>query len=183
MHRSLPAAVAFLGLASGCLTTGGSASVTEQPGRLVDRVVGWSFAVPDGWSTGARVYSTAFATGSRCRSAFVVDRRPPGESGPGPSISRSFVQVCARPSDGRTLRAYLIATYGGGFAAQFELVRIDRRPAFRTRRSQPALVFAQTRDHRIQLASSVTPVPEDRDRRLAQVDRVLDSFRLGIRAD
>ena len=154
--------------------------MTEQPERLVDRVVGWSLVVPEGWSTGGRVYATAFARGGRCRSAFVLDRRTPGESGPGPSISRSFAQVCARPSDGQTLRAYLIATYGGGFAAQFEPVRIDGRRAFRTRRSQPALVFVQTRDHRLQLASSVTPFPEDRERRRAQVDRALDSLRLGI---
>ena len=181
MHRSLlPAAAALFGLASGCFAGGGSASVTVQPGRLADRVVGWSLAVPDGWSTGGRVYATAFASGSRCRSAFVLDRRPPSESGPGPSVSRSFVQVCARLADGRSLRAYLVATYGGGFATQFEPVRIDRRPAFRTRRSQPALVFVQTRDHRLQLASSVTPFPEDRDRRRAQVDRVLESFRIGI---
>lgn len=183
MHRSLlPAAVALFGLASGCFVGGGSASVTEQPERLADRVVGWSFAVPDGWSTGTRVHATAFASGSRCRSAFVLDRRPPGESGPGPSVSRSFVQVCARPADGRSLRAYLVAVYDAGFTAQFEPVRIDRRPAFRTKHSQPALVFLQTRNHRLQLALSVTPFPEERDRRRAQVDRILESFRLGTRA-
>jgi hypothetical protein len=182
LHRSLlPAAIALFGLASGCFAGGGSASVTSQPGRLADRVVGWSLAVPEGWSTGGRVYATAFASAGRCRSAFVLDRRSPGESGPGPSVSRSFVQVCARPADGRSLRAFLVATYGDGFTAQFEPVRIDRQPAFRTRHSQSALVFVQTRDHRLQLASSVTPFPEDRDRRRAQVDRVLESFRLGTR--
>ena len=182
MHRSLlPAAFALFGLASGCFAGGGSASVTAQPGRLADPVVGWSFAVPDDWSIGTRVYATAFAAGSRCRSAYALDRRPAGESGPGPSISRSFAQVCARPADGRTLRAFLAATYGDGFSGQFEAVRIDRRPAFRTRHSQPALVFLQTRDHRLQLASSVTPFPEDRDRRRAQVERVLASFRLATR--
>jgi hypothetical protein len=152
--------------------------VTAQPGRLADPVVGWSLAVPDGWRIGGRVNATAFATGSRCRSAFVLDRRPSGESGPGPSISRSFTQVCARPADGRTLREFLATTYGDGFIAQFEPVRIGHRAAFRTRHSQPALVFLQTRDHRLQLASSVTPFPEDRDRRRAQVDRALASFRL-----
>jgi len=155
--------------------------VTVQPDRLGDRVVGWSFAVPDGWSTGARVYATAFATGARCRSAFVVDRRPPSESGPGPSVSRSFAQVCARPADGRSLRAYLTAAYGTDFAAQFEPILIDRQSAFRTRRSRPALVFVQTRDHRLQIASSVTPFAENRDRRRAEVDRVLESFRLANR--
>jgi hypothetical protein len=181
VRRSLvPAATLFaLVSTSACLAGGGVASTDATPPRLGDSVVGWSVTVPAGWRTGRRVVSTAFAGGARCRSVFALDRVDGEGIGPGPGVSRSFVQVCARPlADGRTLAAYLAATYGDSFSSQFERTRLGGHTAYRARRSTPGLVWLQTDRHRIQLASAVTNDPVRRGGRRAEVDRILRSFRL-----
>jgi hypothetical protein len=176
MTRSLfPAALIGLAVAAGCIAgPGGSA---EPRPRLSDPAAGWSVAVPAGWRTGGAVVATAFARGARCRSTFVDDRVDAG--GPGPSVSRSFVQICTRPlRDERTLRSFLASTYGVGFDAQFAPVTMARRPAYRTRRSDPELAFLQTGSHRLQLASSAARDEAHRTRRRAQVAAALRSLRV-----
>jgi hypothetical protein len=175
MGRSLfPAALIGLVVAAGCMASpGGSA---EPRPRLADPDAGWSVLVPAGWRTGGTVVATAFARGARCRSTFVDDRVDAG--GPGPSTSRSLVQICARPArDGRTLASFLRATYGAGLDTRFAPASIAGRPAYRTRRSDPELVFLQTGSHRLQLASSATRDEAHRLRRRGQVDAVLRSLR------
>jgi hypothetical protein len=170
-----PAALIGLVVATGCFADPGS-STAGQP-RLADPVVGWSIAVPVGWKTAGTVVATAFARDARCRSTFVDDRSDSG--GPGPSVSRSFVQICARPiRDGRTLRSFLTATYGAAFGARFAADALAGRPAYRTRRSDPELAFLQTGSHRLQLASSASKDEPLRARRRAQVDAVLRSLRV-----
>jgi hypothetical protein len=101
------------------------------------------------------------------------------EGGPGPSTSRSFVQICARPlRDRRTLRSFLAATYGAGFGAQFAQGTLGGRPTYRTRRSDPELAFVQTGSHRLQLAFSAATDEAHGARRRAQVDAVLRSLRV-----
>lgn len=175
MRRSLlSAAAALFALAGGCLATNGEAA---SPPRLADRSAGWSLEVPAGWKKGGAVAATAFARGARCRSASVVDRLDSG--GPGPSEARSFVQVCARAAqDGRTLAAFLSSTYGTALPAQLAPTTFAGRTAYRSRRSDPELVFVQTRSHRLQLAISTTSDPARRAQRQAQVDRALRSFQL-----
>ena len=170
----LSAAIGASALASGCLAGAGEAAA---PPRLEDERVGWSVAVPTGWRVGRAVAATAFAAGARCRSTYIVDRAEPG--GPGPSVSRSFVQVCARPiRDGRTIRSFIAATYGTAADAQFAPATFGGHHAYRSRRSDPALVFLQTSVHRIQVATSVTRDPARRELRRAQADRILRSFEL-----
>jgi hypothetical protein len=175
MRRSLfPAALTSLAVATGCFASSGDSAA---PPRLADPVAGWSVVVPSGWRTGGAVVATAFARGARCRSTSIVDRVDAG--GPGPSVSRSFVQICTRPvTDGRTLTSFLAATYGPGFAVQFAPAAIGGRLAYRSRRSDPELAFLQTRSHRLQLASSATREQELRERRRAQVAEVLRSLRV-----
>jgi hypothetical protein len=181
VRRSLVTAATLFALVStsACLAGGGAASTATTPPRLRDPVVGWSVVVPAGWHTGPRVIATAFATGARCRSVSAVDRVGDEGMGPGPGVSRSFVQICARAlTDGRTLSGYLAATYGDTFASQFEPTRLGGHAAFRAHRSSPRLVWLQTDRHRIQLASAVTSDPERRGGRRAEVDRILRSFRV-----
>jgi hypothetical protein len=175
MTRSLfPAALIGL-LLTGCFADAGGTTAREP--RLSDQVAGWSVAVPEGWRTGGTVVATAFAQDARCRSTFVTDRAETG--GPGPSVSRSFVQICARPvRDGRTLRSFLAATYGAGFGARFAPDTLGGRPAYRTRRSDPELAFVQTGSHRLQLASSAAKDEAHRTRRRAQIAAVLRSLRV-----
>jgi hypothetical protein len=175
MTRSLfPAALIGLVVAAGCMADPGGS--TERTPRLADPAAGWSVAVPAGWQTGGTVVATAFARGARCRSTFVDDRMDAG--GPGPSVSRSFVQICSRPlRDGRTLRSFLATTYGD-FGAQFVPDALAGRPAFRTRRSDPELAFLQTGSHRLQLASSAVRDEAQRAQRRAQVAAVLRSLRV-----
>jgi hypothetical protein len=176
MARSLfPAALIGLVVAAGCMADpGGSAEPTP---RLSDPAAGWSVMVPPGWRTVGAVVATAFARGARCRSAFVDDRVDAG--GPGPSVSRSFVQICSRRlRDGRTLRSFLAATYGDDFGARFAPDALAGRPAFRTRRSDPELAFLQTGSHRLQLASTAARDEAHRARRRAQVAAVLRSLRV-----
>jgi hypothetical protein len=181
VRRSLVPAATLSAIVSlsACFAGGGAASTESPAPRLGDSLVGWSVTLPPGWRTGRRVVSTAFAAGARCRSVFAVDRVGDEGIGPGPGVSRSFVQICARPlTDGRTLSGYLAATYGDAFASQFEPTRLGGHPAYRARRSSPRLVWLQTDRHRIQLASAVTNDPERRGGRRAEVDRILRSFRL-----
>ena len=152
----------------------------DLPKRLTDTTAGWSLHYPSAWSARERVAATAFAAGARCRSAVVVDGPTGDSTGPVGAELRTFVQVCARRRNDRlTLERFLGETYGSAFAAQLEQTRLGGRPAFRTRRSTPALVFVQTGGFRIQLASSVSTEPRLRDRRRSEVSAVLRSFRVG----
>jgi hypothetical protein len=169
-----------IGTCPACTSVERDEGTPALPRKLADTTVGWSLRYPGAWSARGRVAATAFAAGARCRSAIVVDDPSAGATGPVGTELRTFVQVCARRrTDRLTLERSLRETYGSAFAAQFEETRLGGRPAFRTRRSTPALVFVQTGGFRIQLASSVSTESRLRAKRRSEVAAVLRSFELG----
>ena len=168
-----------VGTCPACTSADRADGTPGLPKRLADTTVGWSLRYPSAWSARGRVAASAFAVGARCRSVVVVDDPSAGTTGPVGTELRTFVQVCARPrTDRLALERFLRETYGSAFAAQFEETRLGGRPAFRTRRSTPVLVFVQTDRFRIQLASSVSTGSRLRTRRRSEVAAVLRSFEL-----
>jgi hypothetical protein len=120
--------------------------------------------------------ATAFANGATCGSAAIVDRAPPSLSGPGPSVEQSFVQVCWRPLDGRTLAQFMAATYGS--AGGFEATTLAGKPAFVSRAGTSATYFVDTSSRRYQVATAVVASAELQPRRLAEVEQILASLSL-----
>ena len=136
----------------------------------------FSVTYPPGWGPSGQVQATAFASGATCRSALIVDRAPPAASGPGASIEQSYVQLCWKAREGRTLAEFMAATYGsvGGFST----TTLAGRPAFASRSGTTATFFVDTSARRYQVVTAVNASTDLTPTRMAEVERILSSLSL-----
>jgi hypothetical protein len=161
-------------------TTGGSSPASTAPTGGTqpppDSPGGFSVEYPEGWGPGGQVQATAFAGGATCGSALIVDRALPADSGPGASIEQSFVQVCWRGLENKTLAQFMAATYGS--AGGFQPTTLAGRPAFVSRAGTSSTFFVDTSTNRYQVVTGVAASDQLRATRLAQVERILASLSL-----
>lgn len=151
-----------------------TSSIPSQEG-LIEHPSGAVFLRPRGWSESGAVVATAFSAGADCRSAHVIDRLPPSDSGPAPSIEQSMVQVCARPAESQSLRSFLEATYGSGIPGFVETA-IGGRDAYRSGEIPDWVIFVQTEATRYQIVTSVFAATELEAARTADVLSIIESF-------
>jgi len=146
--------------------------------RLEDRQVGYALRYPSDWSIGGQVAATEFATGSRCRSARVVDFEPAPGSGPGAQVRHSFVQVCAKSIEGgESLEDFMRHIYGASLARTFDMADFNGLSAYQAReQTPPRMIFTEIKNYRIQIYSSVVADLEKYLTRRAQVEHILASF-------
>lgn len=131
---------------------------------------------PPGWGPSGQVLATAFANGATCGSALIVDRALPADAGPGASIEQSFVQVCWKGLDGKTLAEFMAATYGPN--SGFQATTLAGRPAQVSRAGTSSTFFVDTSTRRYQVTAAVAASAELRPTRQAQVERILASLSL-----
>ncbi len=167
---------------SSAVTTAPRGPVPTQPGSTspaaeVPRDMppeGFSLRHPEGWGAAGLVQATAFAAGATCSSSLIVDRAPPPDAGLGASVEQSFVQVCWKGQEGKSLAEFMAATYGGG--GGFQPTTLAGRPALVSRAGTSATYFVDTRSRRYQVVTGVAASEGLRATRLAQVDQVLGSL-------
>lgn len=136
----------------------------------------FSVDYPTGWGPAGQVLATAFANGATCGSALIVDRAEPAGSGPGPSVEQSFVQLCWKGLEGKTLAEFMAATYGAN--SGFQATTLAGRPAQVSRSGTSATYFVDTSTRRYQVTTGVTAPEALRATRQAQVEHVLASLTL-----
>jgi hypothetical protein len=159
-------------------TTGRNPGVTSttaanpRPGATGD----FSVDYPTGWGPSGQVLATAFAAGASCGSALIVDRAEPPGSGPGASVEQSFVQVCWKGLEGKTLAQFMAATYGAN--SGFQATTLAGRPAQVSKAGTSATYFLDTSTRRYQVTTGVAASDALRAARQAQVDHVLASLTL-----
>ncbi len=156
--------------ASTTQTTRGSTATTAAASR------DFTVEYPSGWGAAGQLQATAFSNGATCGSAVIIDRAPPDGSGPGARVEQSYVQVCWRPIDGRTLAAFMAATYGS--VGGFQTTTLAGRPAYVSRAGTSSTSFVDTPSRRYQVVTSVTATAALEATRLAEVDRILKSLTL-----
>ncbi|MGH9224702.1 MAG: hypothetical protein ACRD2W_13205 [Acidimicrobiales bacterium] len=162
------------------VTTAGSVSSSTAPqsaGTTLPGLSGdFSVTYPPGWAASGQMQATAFAAGATCGSALIVDRANPEGSGPGAQVEQSYVQVCGKGLDGKTLPDFMSSTYGstGGFQA----TTLAGRPAFVSRAGTASTSFVDTSSRRYQVVTGVTASAELRPMRLAQVEQIVGSLTL-----
>jgi predicted lipoprotein with Yx(FWY)xxD motif len=176
--------------ALGALAAAGAVTVGAGPGgaraggpaaytRLADVDAGYTLIRPRSWRAEGRVLSTSFGAGAACRSVRVVDREPPAGSGGGAGgVLQTLVQLCARPLErpATSLEEFLRRTYPPAVRDRFAPTRLAGLMAFRSGDAADGLVLLQTRSHRIEVATAVVADDANRERRLAQVRRILRSL-------
>lgn len=153
-------------------TTSATTTTAPRPGATGD----FSVDYPSGWGPAGQVLATAFATGATCGSALIVDNAAPANSGPGASVEQSFVQVCWKGLEGKTLAQFMAATYGTGIA--FETTTLAGRPAQVSRAGSSATYFLDTSSRRYQVTTGVAASDALRAARQAQVNQVLATLTL-----
>jgi hypothetical protein len=182
MHRrNVVLSAACCSIALGCAAGAQSRIDTAQPAHswpplrtLKNEHVGYSLSYPRGWKVAAQVVATQFATGAKCQSVRVVDL--PAKTNP-TAVRQSFVQICWRRDGGRSLAAFMRATYGRKLANLFARTRLGGVPAYRTRDGKRSRTFfLQANGYRLQLVATVSTTPTRRAKRLAQVNRILASL-------
>jgi len=156
--------------------SGPSGGSTEaQPRRMLkNERVGYSLMYPRSWKIAGKVVATQFAAAARCLSVRVVDRAGPSE------VRQSIVQVCWKPIRGHTsLDAYMRKTYGRRLPSFFVKTKLGGAPAYRSRKgTKNRTFFLQTTDYRMQVVAAVAAGPLRRAARVAQVNRILASFKV-----
>lgn len=170
---------AFFAVALGCTAlTRGAAGTTDQtqaPWRtLKNERIGYSLSYPSGWRVVGKVVATQFAAHTRCQSVRIVDRAAPAE------VRQAVVQICSRRiRPGSSLAAFMRRTYGSRLSHLFAKTTLGGVPAYRTRSgSTNRTFFLQTKRYRMQVVASVVEGRAKRATRLAQVKRILASFRV-----
>lgn len=153
-------------------STAATTPTTAAQGAPTD----FSVTYPTGWGPSGQVQATAFAAGATCRSALIVDRAPPAASGPGASIEQSYVQLCWKGHEGRTLAEFMAATYGS--AGGFSTTTLAGRPAFVSRSGTTATFFVDTSARRYQVVTAVNATTDLTPTRQAEVERILSSLSL-----
>jgi hypothetical protein len=172
---STPATIAAGGSTTTVSRNPGATSTTAanpRPGATGD----FSVDYPTGWGPSGQVLATAFATGATCGSALIVDNAGPAGSGPGASVEQSFVQVCWKGLEGKTLAQFMAATYGTG--GGFQATTLAGRPAQVSKAGTSATYFLDTSTRRYQVTTGVAASESLRAARQAQVDHVLASLTL-----
>ncbi len=159
-------------------STASSARATSTTPTTTPQAGPTSFSVtyPPGWGPSGQVQATAFAAGATCGSALIVDRAPPAAAGPGASIEQSYVQLCWKGLEGKSLSEFMTATYGsaGGFSA----TTLAGRAAFVSRAGTTATFFVDTSARRYQVVTAVNASAELTPTRVAEVERILASLSL-----
>ena len=162
--------------APGATTTrpgsGATSSTAPRPGATTDFTVDY----PAGWGPAGAVLATAFANGATCASALIVDNAGPAGSGPGASVEQSFVQLCWKGLEGRTLAQFMTATYGA--STGFQATTLAGRPAQVSKAGTSSTYFVDTSTRRYQVTTGVSATESLRATRQAQVDHVLASLTL-----
>ena len=167
---------ALCSIGLGCTT--GSASPGGQPTRtLTNARAGYTLSYPRGWKVRREVVATQFGAGAPCQSVVVVDSA--ADAGPA-DIRQSFVQLCWRPvAGGTSLDSYMRKTYRTQLPRLFRKTRLGGVRAYATRgRPASRTFFVQGNGHRLQIVATVDTIPARRVKRMAQVNRILRSFKL-----
>ena len=149
-----------------------SSTTAARPGATADFAVDY----PAGWGPGGQVLATAFANGATCGSALIVDNAGPAGSGPGASVEQSFVQVCWKGLEGKTLAQFMTSTYGANTG--FQATTLAGRPAQVSRAGASSTYFLDSSTRRYQVTTGVSASDALRATRQAQVDHVLASLTL-----
>lgn len=149
----------------------------QPPDGRIERPGSFSLSYPDTWQTGGVVVATEFAQGADCVSVRIVDREAPATSGQAPFLYQTAFQVCARALDGRTLAAFMEATYGAGKGG-FTAVEVGGRDAYRLDQGPATTIFLQSNRYRFQLVASVVAEAPLQALRSEQIRAILESFQV-----
>lgn len=153
-------------------TTTAPPATAPRPGATGD----FSVEYPSGWAPAGQVLATAFASGATCGSALIVDRNDPAGSGPGASVEQSFVQVCWKGLEGKTLAQFMTATYGA--TTGFQATTLAGRPAQVSQAGTSSTYFVDTSTRRYQVTTGVAASDALRATRQAQVGHILATLTL-----
>lgn len=162
--------------APGATTTRPGSAATSSTAPRPSGTTDFSVDYPTGWGPAGPVLATAFANGATCASALIVDNAGPAGSGPGASVEQSFVQLCWKGQEGKTLAQFMTATYGA--STGFQATTLAGRPAQVSRAGTSSTYFVDTSTRRYQVTTGVSASESLRATRQAQVDRVLASLTL-----
>lgn len=179
-----PQATSTPGATSGTTATSARGATTTSPSTTSPSTTAgrpgttgdFSVDYPAGWAPAGQVLATAFATGATCGSALIVDRNDPAGSGPGASVEQSFVQLCWKGLEGRTLAQFMTANYGA--TTGFQPTTLAGRPAQVSRAGTSATYFVDTSTRRYQVTTGVAASDALRAMRQAQVGHILASLTL-----
>jgi len=166
---------------AGSVTTVGSSTTTSSTGttaapsdRLVVHPAGAAFLLPADWDEVAgSAIATEFSAATDCVSAQVVDQELV-EGGPGPSIYRAIVQVCAQPVVG-DLEDFMERTYGED-RARFEPAELAGRAAYRLAEGGQSIYFVGGEREIYQIVTLVETDPELEEVRKEQIGQLLTSL-------
>jgi hypothetical protein len=121
--------------------------------------------------------ATGFAAEAACQSVRVVDFAPPATV-PSGQILQSFVQICwKRVRDGLSLAQFMRKTYGRRLTELFRRTTFRAILAYRARDEVVGrTIFLQTSAYRLQIVAAVVARAPSREKRLAQVERIIASL-------
>lgn len=160
----------------GATTTRPGSGATSSTGPGPSGTTDFTVDYPTGWGPAGPVLATAFASGATCRAALIVDNAGPAGSGPGASVEQSFVQLCWKGLEGKTLAQFMTATYGA--STGFQATTLAGRPAQVSKAGTSSTYFVDTSTRRYQVTTGVSASDALRATRQAQVDRILASLTL-----
>ena len=163
-------------VSTGELTPTANETPTGESGCELIVGTGFRMLCPPEWSIGEQKIASEFSNGSECATASIVDWQPPNQSGQSPGIFESIVQVCGKPTDGRSMEEFLTGMYGesvGGCEAE----SLDEIQTYRSNQSPTAwTLFVQSDSNRYQILVSIVAFSEVENRRIEQANEMLDSI-------